>query len=143
MTTRATKFKNWRRRCGHHCSQPPKKWPISRPLLTRRGMCHSCDFMCKAFRRAGKQFVKRTKFYSLLHKGHKARITTPFLSPHEGACETDAPPFHAERIDGPQYKRATQGRAAQTCRWLCLHPGCVHSPRCWQDFGSELLSRYP
>src|SRR5882672_10054450 len=30
MTSRTTKCKNWRRQCGHHCSQPPKKWPISR-----------------------------------------------------------------------------------------------------------------
>src|SRR5207245_9365568 len=30
MTARTTKCKNWRRQCGHHCSQPPKKWPISR-----------------------------------------------------------------------------------------------------------------
>src|SRR6267378_141915 len=25
-----TKCKNWRRQCGHHCSQHPRKWPISR-----------------------------------------------------------------------------------------------------------------
>src|SRR3989454_7615805 len=37
MTTRTTKCKNWRRQCGHHCSQPPKKWPISSPLLFQEG----------------------------------------------------------------------------------------------------------
>src|SRR5438128_9565780 len=37
MTTRTTKCKNWRRQCGHYCSQPPKKWPISRPRACARG----------------------------------------------------------------------------------------------------------
>src|SRR3989442_5886084 len=37
MNARTTKCKNWRRQCGHHCSQPPKKWPISSPLLAKEG----------------------------------------------------------------------------------------------------------
>src|SRR5258705_11714037 len=37
MNARTTKCKNWRRQCGHHCSQPPKKWPISRPRACARG----------------------------------------------------------------------------------------------------------
>src|SRR6266446_6336371 len=56
MTTRATKCKNWRRQCGHHCSQPPKKWPISRRRSMTAGLSavidrrysHFCYFFCES-----------------------------------------------------------------------------------------------